>query len=1040
VLVVVVVGLLVTYGIHGMISDAEAARTAGEFDRAAGNVEAAAQSTLDSLPQVLDGLGGFYAASESVDRDEFERYASLVRERTAGIQALEWIPRVDRSEVDNYQAAAIADGFTTFEIREKSPSGQMVSAAPRDTYYPVFYVEPLAGNETAVGLDLGSEPARKNALETARDTGEKSVVPVTLVQESGSQTGLLIFSAVYRTDAPTSNVEERREALKGFVLAVYRVGDLLASVRERAAVGNLDLSIIDLTDGEELPINIGEASLAVGSTEDNHAADVRVSSLRLADRTWTLTVTHDHEDVHPQRQWLPIGSALASLLIFTLIAGYLASSIGRARRVELLVNQRTSELRELTLSQRQLAGTLNQRSHHLTAIMDAAVDAIIGINDRGQIESLNRAARRMFGVTPDHALGKPFQTLMSNGSANGYAARLQQYIETGSPEHIIGQLHDGIAHSGNGADFPVQLAASEVNDGEHRTFTLIVRDMSAIKEAERTLVARERQLSQQATQLQDANTRLSSAVAEAESFAREANAAAVSKSDFLSAMSHEIRTPMNGIIGIAGLLRGTDLNEEQAHYAGMLQDSGESLLALMTDILDLSGIGSGLVEILQAPFSLRDTVYEVAELLSHREDASDLEIIVNYPSGLPHELIGDVTRVRQILLNLGSNAVKYTERGQVVFSVGQIDEQTDGLHHFRLSVSDTGIGITEDRIDSVFQEFSNSRSAPHPARTGPGLSLAIVNQLVEAMNGAINVDSVVGEGSTFSLLLPFQLQEPVDQPVPQLEVLTSRVLVVSQTDIARDAIVDQLHAWTIEATGAADAQQATRLLQDAETGRQPFHIVICDSTEVAIAISELQSSLVSEPDYRQLRIILVSSSHESPDPRLVSDIAAFLTRPPHPARLLEALTTAALDQGANTANQLFGQSHAGLARPARVLIAEDNEVNQLVAQRSLESLGCIVDIVGDGLEALDALATSSYDLVFMDCQMPRMDGFEATAAIRQAPVQPDIPIIAMTANAMPQDRERCLAAGMDDYITKPLSSTALPDMLARWLKQREDVA
>lgn len=1038
-LAVVAVGLIVTYGIDRFVSDAEATRAAGEFDRAAGNVGAAAQSTLDSLPLVLDGLGGLYAASGNVDRDEFQRYASLVRERTTGIQALEWIPRVDASEVHHYRAAAIADGFGTFDIREKSSFGQMISAAPRDTYYPVFYVEPLAGNEAALGFDLGSEPARRNALETARDTGQKSVVPVTLVQESGSQTGLLVFSAVYTEGAPTSNIEQRRESLTGFVLAVYRVGDLLAAVRQRAEAANLSLVIVDQTNGEELPINIGGAPASI-SLQDRHDGDVHVSSLQLADRTWTLTVAHDHDDVHPQFQWLPISAALASVLVFTLIAGYVASSIGRARRVELLVSQRTSELRELTLSQRQLAGSLNQRSHHLAAIMDAAVDAIIGINHRGEIESLNRAACRMFGVTPDQTLGKPFQTLMPAGPANTYATRLQQYIETGSPENIIGRLHNGIAHSGNGPDFPVQLAASEVNDGAQRTFTLIVRDMTAIKEAERTLVARERQLSEQATQLQDANTRLSWAVAEAESFAREANSAAASKADFLSAMSHEIRTPMNGIIGIAGLLRGTDLNEEQAHYASMLQDSGESLLALMTDVLDLSGIGSGLVEFQQAPFSLRDTVYEVAELLSHRQDASDLEIIVNYPPSVPHELVGDVTRVRQILLNLGSNAVKYTERGQVVFSVGQVDEPTEGLHHFRLSVSDTGIGISEDRIDSIFQEFSNASSAPNPARTGPGLSLAIVNQLVEAMNGAITVDSVVREGSTFSLVLPFQLQEPADQPMPQLEVLTSRVLVVAQTDIARGALVDQLHAWTIDAIGVADTQQATQLLQGAKADRKPFDILICDSTDAATTINELKSSLGSDPDDRQLRIILVCSSHESPDSTLASAVAAFLTRPPHPTRLMQALTTAALDQSAGTASEPFGHSHTGLVRPARVLVAEDNKVNQLVAQRTLESLGCIVDIVGDGLEAVDALATSSYDLVFMDCQMPRMDGFEATAAIRQAPVQSDIPIVAMTANAMPQDRERCLAAGMDDYITKPLSPTALPDMLARWLKQREDVA
>ncbi|MBT5774960.1 MAG: PAS domain S-box protein [Dehalococcoidia bacterium] len=1174
------VGLLVSFVVFRATSSWETARAESKLERAAIHVTDAAQSELEKPEQSLRGFQGLYAASTSVDREEFAAYAQHTSD--SGVQAMEWIPRVAASDREAFEALAIGDGFDDFVIRERSENGELIRADGRDTYYPAFYLEPFAGNEAAFGFDLGSESNQRAALEAARDSGSAASVLVQLVQERGSQTGVLLFMPIYQTGVAPDTVAERRVALAGFVLGVYQVGDLLSPALALAEQTGLELRLQDVTDLVPTEIITGIA-VDSGLSEASHDLDAEQSRrLRIADRTWMLAILHDHNAAPIGRPWLSIGTAGGSALIFALLSAYLNSILGRTRRVEEEVHERTSELRDMATSHEQLAVSLAQREQRLDAILNTAADPIIGISERGVIESFNRAAERefgysadevigqrveilmpasigvshpqsvnqyvetgrattvvgqirddiakrkdgsefpiqlsvsevndgdrriftgiirdmtaikeaerglarqaeelraanqtlelhtnrltailntaadaiigisergiiehfnaaavkMFGYEPGDVIGQRVEILMPGSTAEAHPESLNQYVKTGRATTVVGQVRDDIAQRKDGTEFPIQLAVSEVVDGEHRTFTGIVRDMTSIKTAERELLAREQQLSEQATKLQESNTRLEWAVSEAEELAEQANSAAATKADFLATMSHEIRTPMNGVIGMTGLLLGTELDEEQSQYANAIRSSGEALLSLINDILDFSKIESGHVEFESAPFSLRDTIYEISELLSHREDVSGLDLVVRYPSHVPHQVVGDAGRLRQILLNLGSNAIKFTAAGHVVFSVDDMGERADGAHYLRVSVSDTGLGIPADRLDAIFEEFTQVDASTTRTHGGTGLGLAIVRQIVEAMDGLLSVDSTLGEGSTFSFEIPLLLQEQQPEELVPASVVSARVVVVSENDIARSATTDQIAAWGIDVESAASPEEAARLLDDAKAAGQPFDIAICDCADVTAAADKLDRLRTSCPQFVETKVVLIVSADERAGARLAPDVAAVITRPPHPSRLMDALATAL---GARPASELNGEpseeAQAEASLGVRVLVAEDNAVNQLVAQRMLEKLGCRVDIVANGREAVEAVASTPYDIVFMDCQMPEMDGYEATHEIRQGSHQSDIPIVAMTANAMEGDRERCLAAGMDDYVAKPVTLKVLPPVLDRWLKRHEE--
>jgi two-component system sensor histidine kinase/response regulator len=504
------------------------------------------------------------------------------------------------------------------------------------------------------------------------------------------------------------------------------------------------------------------------------------------------------------------------------------------------------------------------------------------------------------------------------------------------------------------------------------------------------------------------------------------------KSMFLANMSHELRTPLNGVIGMVDLLLAAQPNAQQRRYCDIAKSSARSLVELINDILDFSKIEAGKLELDTTDFDLHEVVESVPQILAERAQQKGVELLCRVDAALPRIVGGDPVRLRQIILNLVSNAVKFTERGDVLIDA-RVENQTAEYTQIRVSVKDSGIGIPADRLDRLFKSFSQVDASTTRKYGGTGLGLAISQRIVEMMNGEIGVTSAEGKGSTFwfTVRLDRRSQATALRKESSADPRGLRVLAVDDNQTNREILQSQLSSWTLRADIAVDADEAISMLSAAQIAGDPYRFAILDMHMPKTDGMQLASTIKQDPRTRDVILISLSSisDHIKREQMSESGFAACLTKPVLPSQLYDTIVTSlaanASDYGSIPAPSSPGDRLDGV----RVLLAEDNEVNRMVATELLELIGCICEVAVNGQEAVNAAMSGSFDVILMDCQMPIMDGFEATRKIREletlAGGNQHRRIIALTANAIKGDRELCLAAGMDEYLTKPIEPREL---------------
>jgi PAS domain S-box-containing protein len=664
--------------------------------------------------------------------------------------------------------------------------------------------------------------------------------------------------------------------------------------------------------------------------------------------------------------------------------------------------------------------------------------AVQWYDEQGRVLFWNPASERVFGWTSEEAMGRTLDQLIHTpGEAAVFVKLLGEMKVTGQP---VGPVEFQFRRRDGSQGFCLSTVFSIPGFDGQACFVCMDVDVTERKRAEDELRRREAEL------------RVAKEAAEVASRA---------KSEFLATMSHEIRTPMNGVIGFTNLLLDTPLTEEQEEFAGTIKGSGEALLTLINDILDFSKIEAGKLAVEHIRYDLAQAVEDVADLLAPGAGEKGVELAIHFAPGLPQQLAGDPSRVRQVLLNLMSNALKFTERGHVFVEVQPAPDEADQL---RINITDTGIGIPKDKQAELFQHFTQADSSNTRRFGGTGLGLAISKRLVELMGGQIGLESEPGLGSTFWFTLPAPADPIQPSPAEDLSRLgTVRVLVVDDHEINRRLLDEQLKAWCVDHDCASSGTEALGKLRAARAAGRPFQIAVLDNLMPEMDGKELGRIIRNDPALKDTALVMLTSGSQRAEARqfIEAGFAAFLLKPLiRPSQLMDTLV-AALRPGPSTSR--FGEtqlmdrstvpSNASLSSRAarfRVLLAEDNATNQRLAMRLLEKMQCRVDVAANGCEAVELAARLPYDAIFMDCHMPEMDGLAATAEIRRqegaglqaaAPGSQRVPIIALTANAMQGDRDICLAAGMDDYLAKPIHLVELKRVLKRWLgKRRAEVA
>ena len=990
---VLAVALITTYQLWQNARQDAVQVLQAQFDFLVRDANGHIEQRMAAYAQMMRGADGLFAHAGSVTREEFRDYIDRLRlkENYPGIQSVRFSPLVPLAQKDRHIAAVRKAGFPGYAIH---PDGE------RGFYAPVIYAEPFDERNRAIfGYDTYSDREhprpgdsgaglRRAAMERARDTGQAAIsgkIRLLFESDEDAQAGFLMFLPVYQHGAPHGTVAERRANLIGWVSSVFRVDDLMAGIFGERAAG-LDTDIYD--GGEISDKTVMYDTDHSSSSHELNARFHKAARIEIAGRTWTVatySLPGFEAQVDKEKpQLIAFGGSGASLMLALL--------------TWLLVHGRERAL--------QAAAAVERESHKNETLLRTASDGICIFDPEGEVVQVNDAFCQMLGYTEKELLD--MNVAQWNTRPEGeLKARIAALGSSNPPFETRHRRRDGSL-----IDVEISASRAEV-DGQTLIYNS-ARDITERKHIEQEL--------QKALHAADAANR--------------------AKSDFLANVSHEIRTPMNAIIGLSHLCMQTELTAKQRDYLQKVHGSAKSLLGIINDVLDFSKIEAGKMDMEQVRFELEDVMGTLATVVSTKAEEKGIEFLFETSLEVYPHLIGDPLRLGQVLSNLAGNAVKFTDKGEVLV-LTEVEEETAEHVSLRFTVRDTGIGMTREQIGKLFQSFTQADSTTTRKFGGTGLGLSICKRLVGLMNGKIWVESTPGEGSKFIFTAYFgkagERRSGKRNP-PNIDLRGMRVLAVDDNETCRHILQSYLESFDFKVMVAANGLDALRAIQQADRDGLPYQFVVLDwkmpeidGIEAARKIREM-AGLSKMP-----KILLISSFSQNDMLQHVENnvVDGMLTKPFQQSGLFDAAMEifgrAQIRGKRNTSSVLFHPELAAKISGAYLLLAEDNEINQQVVMELLEKVGVTVAVVENGEAAIARLWEEKFDGVLMDMQMPVMDGITATREIRKNPRLADLPIIAMTANVMAGDREQCLAAGMNDHITKPLDPNQMVATLAKWI-------
>jgi PAS domain S-box-containing protein len=732
--------------------------------------------------------------------------------------------------------------------------------------------------------------------------------------------------------------------------------------------------------------------------------------------------------------WSGLASVLAALLIGWVTLRLMAPLVklrdaivalrDNPGRFTPLPTYAQDEVGQLTTAFNDLMHERLAADARLQSLVEFAPNAIVVVGVDGAIETFNREGERCFGYSRDEVLGQPLEVLVPERLRGQHAAhRLKFFADRLSAEPV--RMGSGAALYGlrrDGSEFPLEINLSAVRTDQGTKVLAVISDITERLRLQREVEARAAELERERDRAEAANR---------------------AKSEFVANMSHEIRTPMNAVLGMAYLLGNTELTTQQRKYLSMVRVSGQSLLGILNDVLDFSKIEARHMELSPVEFALDDTMNSLATLMTMNAGDKELELAISVDPAVPRHLRGDAMRLQQILVNLAGNAIKFTEHGEVVVGV-ELEAREDQHALLRFEVRDTGIGMTDSQLAQLFNAFSQADQSITRRFGGTGLGLAITKRLIELMGGQIAVDSVPGQGSTFWFSLPFEIlpEQPDERRRPALGQL--RLLVADDNRTSREVIAKLIRAWGWHADEVDSGAAALLRYRQGQARQQHYDVVLADwhmpgmdglATAKGIraaAAGQKQPIVVMVNAFARDRLEEISNAPEA-------DVV--LVKPITSSNLFDALHQALADKSDGAQQAAAEQGIAGSLAGVRLLLVEDNALNQAVARGILELAGAELDVVGDGSQAVELLRAGAnhYDLVLMDMQMPVMDGFTATSILRKE-LRLTLPIIAMTAGVLGSERHRCTEVGITDFIPKPIEVEEMMVVLLRNLPARLDAA